>query len=408
MMPATASDAAWRTAPAVVAVLDALAVGAGSAATRFVGGAVRDCLARRPVADIDLATQLSPVETMRRLAAAGLKVVPTGLAHGTVTAISEGRPFEITALREDVATDGRHAVVAFTDDWRADAARRDFTINAMSMDPGGQVFDYFGGQDDLAAGRVRFVGAADQRVAEDYLRILRFFRFHAWYGRGAPDAGGLAAIARGRDGLHRISGERVRAEILRLLVAPDPGVVLEAMAATGTLQAAVGLGDGDIAALLVVETAAQAAPDPLLRLAALAAGLDADGRRGLAGRMRLSNDEAETLAALAPPWTTLGRTAADWRQALHRDGAECFRRRALLAASVGETEVLAPRLAAAAAWTPLAMPLSGGDIVALGVAPGPAVGTLLAELEAEWRASDFKLDRAALLARAGGRVENDR
>jgi hypothetical protein len=224
----------WMTAPHTRAVLAALS--AEGAAPRFVGGCVRDAELGRPVKDIDIATPDPPERVLALLERAGLKAVPTGLAHGTVTAISRGRPFEVTSLRIDVETYGRHAKVEFTDDWQADAGRRDLTINALSCAPDGRIFDYFGGLEDLRAGRVRFVGDPRARIREDYLRLLRFFRFHAHYGRGAPDPEGLAAAGELAPKATKLSGERVRAELLRLLAAPDPVPVLDLMAARGVLR----------------------------------------------------------------------------------------------------------------------------------------------------------------------------
>lgn len=397
----------WLAHPDVGAILAALA--GGGAETRFVGGVVRDALAGRPVADLDLATTLEPKETMRRLAAAGINTAPTGLAHGTVTAALNGRGYEITTLRRDVATDGRHAKVAFTDDWREDAARRDFTINAMSADPEGRVYDYFGGMADLAAGRIRFVGDAETRVREDYLRILRFFRFVAWYGADGIDEAALAACRDGLQGLVRVSAERVRHELMRLLGAPDPAHALAAMDGIGALEALLRRPAADPAPLLAVERDAGRPPDPLLRLAALTlpgsdteTGADADA---LAERLRLSRAERRALAALAPPWDDLGVGAAAWRARLHRLGRQDFERRALLAAAAGEARLLPDRLAAAAAWRPRALPVKGKDLIALGLTAGPEVGAMMAALETFWIARDFEPDRAALLAEAAARID---
>lgn len=397
MSTARLADAPWLSDPSVAALFDAL--DGDGAETRFVGGAVRDALSGRQVADIDFATTLSPAETSRRLAAAGLKAAPTGLAHGTVTAVIDGRGFEITTLRQDVATDGRHAVVAFTDDWRADAARRDFTINAMSADRVGAVYDYFGGAADLAAGCVRFVGVPADRVREDYLRILRFFRFHAWYGAGEIDAAGLAACKNGVEGLVNVSSERVRMELLRLLSAPDPTATLAAMAAADILPALFGVEARDIRSLIAVERSVDAPPDPILRLAALAP-LRAEV---LAERLRLSRAEASALAKLAPPWTGLGETAADWRRALHRLGCAAFRRRALLAAASGETERLRGRLQASEAWTPRRLPVNGRDLINAGLTHGPEVGAMLQALEDYWLERDFAPGRDELIDEAGAR-----
>ncbi|MDX1426079.1 MAG: CCA tRNA nucleotidyltransferase, partial [Kiloniellales bacterium] len=262
----------WMTAPATRAVLAAL--GAEGAVPRFVGGCVRDAVVARPVTDVDIATPDPPQRVIALIERAGLKAVPTGLAHGTVTAVADGRPFEVTSLRVDVETYGRHAKVAFTDDWQADAARRDLTINALSCDPDGRIYDYFGGLADLRAGRVRFVGEPRARIREDYLRLLRFFRFHAHYGRGAPDPEGLAAAGELAPEATHLSGERVRAELLRLLAAPDPAPVVAVMAAAGVLRAFLpeaGPGPDGAAALAALGElpGATAEPDPLLRLAAL-------------------------------------------------------------------------------------------------------------------------------------------
>ena len=259
-------------------------------AARLVGGCVRDALAGRPAADIDLATPQPPDAVVAALAAAGIRAIPTGIAHGTVTALLDGRPFEITTLRRDVLTDGRHAAVAWTTNWQEDAARRDFTINALSLDAAGMLHDYFGGIADLRRSRVRFVGDATARVAEDYLRILRFFRFQARYGAGPPDPEAVSAITAGIGGIARLSPERVWSELKRILAAPDPAAALQLMAETGVLAAAVpeGAAPGRVAAL---------PPDPVLRTAALLTG----DRAAFAARLRLSGAEAERLLALAGP-----------------------------------------------------------------------------------------------------------
>lgn len=396
-MQATLSGADWLREPAVAAVFGAL--DGDGAETRFVGGAVRDGLLGRPVSDIDFATSLTPDETSRRLVAAGLKAAPTGLAHGTVTAVVDGRGFEVTTLRQDVETDGRHAVVAFTDDWRGDAARRDFTINAMSADRSGVVYDYFAGLDDLKAGRVRFVGVAEDRVREDYLRILRFFRFHAWYGQGEIDSAGLAAARVGADGLAKVSAERVRVELLRLLAAPDPTATVDAMSAMGVLQILIGDPCCPLQNLIAVEQSAGLAPDPILRLAALA---PATG--DLTTRLRLSRAEARALAALSAPWDDLGADALAWRRALYRIGPAAFRGRAILAAAEGETGCLAGRLAAANAWSPQRLPVNGKDLLRAGLTHGPEVGAMLQALEEHWIEQDFVPDRAALIDEAKARI----
>jgi poly(A) polymerase/tRNA nucleotidyltransferase (CCA-adding enzyme) len=373
---------AFLADPALRAVLAALPE------ARLVGGCVRDALAGRDVADIDLATPRRPEQVMRALRDAGLKVVPTGIGHGTVTAVSGHRGFEVTTLRRDVATDGRHAVVDYTDDWRADAARRDFTINAMSMTPDGAVFDYFAGRADLLAGRVRFVGDAATRIAEDYLRVLRFFRFQARYGRGEPDPAALAAIHDGVPGLRRLSAERVWSELKRILAAPDPRAAVALMARLGVL--AVVLPDGATPARLAALVTAGAPADPLLRLAAL---LDGDAT-ALAGRLKLSNAEAALLAALrsgdVPP-DDAGDDAL--RRALADTPREVLAGRAWLA---GRGECLRARLAALPAPV---FPLHGRDLKAAGIADGPAMGALLRDLRAWWLAGGCTADVRAELAR---------
>ncbi len=384
---------AFLSEPAPTAVLAALPE------ARVVGGAVRDALTGRAVCDIDLATPRLPEAVMQTLAAAGIRVVPTGLDHGTVTAVVDGKGIEITTLRRDVETDGRHARVEFTDDWREDAARRDFTINALSMRRDGAVFDYFGGIEDLRAGRVRFVGDAAQRIAEDYLRILRFFRFFARYGRGVPDPDALAAIRGGLAGLAGLSAERVWSELKRILAAPDPVAAVTLMAELGVLAEV--LPEGADPAPLAALVAARAPVDPLLRMAALFSG-DADA---LADRLKLANDERARLVALRagpPPKptdddATLRRRLADTEPGVLID-------RAWLAGgdAPGWTELRA-RIAA---MPPPVFPLEGRDVLALGLTPGPRVGELLREVRAWWMdqgcTPDATACRRKLEARVGG------
>ncbi len=352
--------------PALAAVWDALP------GARVVGGAVRDALACLPVADIDLATPLPPDVAIAALEARGLRVIPTGLEHGTVTAISDGRAFEVTTLRRDLETDGRHAVVAFTDDWAADAARRDFTINAMSMTRDGRVLDLFGGREDLAAGRVRFVGDAAQRIAEDYLRILRFFRFHARYGGAAPDAPTRAALAGGVPGLAQLSPERVWSELKRILIVPDPMSALTLMRELGILAAILPEAAGlfQLAALVTVGGPAEA----LLRLAALMPG--ATG--AMATRLRLSAVEAQGLLDLRGPVPEEAAEDVDFRRALADTSLAILLRRGWLA---GRSAAWRARLAALP--RPV-FPLQGRDLLALGMPPGPAVGQALAVLRQAW------------------------
>ncbi len=395
----------WMTAAATRTVLAAL--GAAGAQPRFVGGCVRDAVLGRPVTDVDIATTDPPEQVVALIERAGLKAVPTGLAHGTVTAIARGRPFEVTSLRIDVETYGRHAKVAFTDDWQADAARRDLTINALSCTPDGRIFDYFGGLDDLRSGRVRFVGDPRARIREDYLRLLRFFRFHAHYGRGAPDPDGLAAAGELALEAANLSGERVRAELLRLLAAPDPVPVLTVMAARGVLG--VFLPDARdpaaLAALLAIEPD-RAAPDAVLRLAALLPPDPAVGRK-VAERLRLSRAEQACLVGLLEPTEAVrGGDDKALRAALYRRGAAILADQWRLAwARLGpderrsRREALDAALAVAAGWRPRPFPLKGRDATARGVPAGPRVGQLLAAVEAWWVAEDFAPDRAQCLAK---------
>lgn len=395
----------WMTAPETEAVLAAL--GAEGADPRFVGGCVRDAVLGRPVTDVDVATPDPPERVAALLERAGLRAVPTGLAHGTVTAVADGRPFEVTSLRIDVETYGRHAKVAFTDDWQADAERRDLTINALSATPEGRIFDYVGGLADLRAGRVRFVGDPRARIREDYLRLLRFFRFHAHYGRGAPDPDGLAAAAALAPEATKLSGERVCTELLRLLAAPDPVPVLAVMAAAGVLPVFLPEA-GDAAALAALRTVepADAPPDTLMRLAALLSPDPAAGR-AVAARLRLSRAERERLGALlAPADAALGSNEKALRRALYRHGTALVMDQWRLAwARLAPEDRAAKRgalddaLAEAARWRPKPFPLKGRDARALGVPAGPRVGELLAAVEAWWIAADFAPDRAQCLAK---------
>ncbi|HEX2940261.1 MAG TPA: CCA tRNA nucleotidyltransferase [Rhodopila sp.] len=345
---------------------------------RIVGGAVRDALAGRPVADIDLATPRSPEDVMRALTAAGLRTVPTGLAHGTVTAVADGRGFEVTTLRRDVQTDGRHAVVAFTEDWQQDAARRDFTINAMSLSRDGAVFDYFGGMQDLAAGRVRFVGDPATRIREDYLRILRYFRFFARYGDQPPDAATQAALAGGIPGLRILSVERIWTELRLILSTPAPWAAVALMRQLG------------IWAAVLPEAAGSLRPDlpadPILRLAALLTNPPLP----LAERLKLSNDDRDRLVRLR---TTPSPRATDDDNALRRLLADHHRAdligRSWLDDGAGAA-VLRDRLHALP--RPV-FPLEGRDVLGLGVAPGPAVGALLRAVRQWWLDGGCTADR---------------
>ncbi len=344
---------------------------------RVVGGAVRDALAGREITDIDLTTPRTPEQVMQALRAAGIRAVPTGLDHGTVTAVAGGRGFEITTLRRDVETDGRHARVAFTEDWRADAARRDFTINALSMTRDGAVFDYFDGIADLRAGCLRFVGDPATRIAEDYLRILRYFRFFSRYATGPADPAALAAIRAGVPGLATLSAERVWSELERILSAPDPRAAISLMAELGVLRAV--LPEGADPARLARLLEADAPADPLLRLAALLTGDPA----ALAARLRLSTAERDRLAALrAGPVPQPGDDDAALRRLLADEETAVLIDRSWLAGGAApEWAALRARLAALP--RPV-FPLEGRDVLALGMAEGPRVGTLLREVRRWW------------------------
>ena len=390
----------WMRAPETAEVLAALQ--ARGTTVRFVGGCVRDALLGKEVGDIDIATPDPPETVLALIESAGLKAVPTGLAHGTVTAIAGGRPFEVTTLRRDVETYGRHARVAFIDDWTDDAARRDFTINAMFLDPDGTLYDPFGGRADLAAGHVRFVGEARRRIDEDVLRLLRFFRFHAWYGRPPADDEALAACRELAPRLETLSGERLQAELFKLLAAPAPLPALELMADAGVMahllpNARAGW-QARLAALVGLEDA-PANGDAVRRLAAIVAA----PTEALAARLRLSRADGERLAALAGA-AVLPAPAMDARAVramLYRLGPELFRDLALLAwsgAGGGEDDGFARLLAAAADWPSPELPVRGRDVLARGIPKGTAVGALLAEVERWWVAGDFRAGRAEALA----------
>jgi poly(A) polymerase len=374
--------------PAFLAEPGLAAVMAALPEARVVGGAVRDTLAGRTVAEIDLATPRMPDQVIEALQAAGIRAVPTGLDHGTVTAVADRRGFEITTLRRDVETDGRHAVVAFTDDWQADAARRDFTINAMSLTRTGEVFDYFGGIADLRTGVVRFVGDPATRIAEDYLRILRYFRFFARYGAGGADPCALAAIRAGVPGLSRLSVERVWNELARILSAPDPRAAVALMEEAGVLEAI--LPEGADPERLAGLIAAGAPEDPLLRLAALLAG----DPEAMAARLRLSTVERDRLVALrAGPVPQPGGDDAALRRLLADHARELLIDRTwLTGGDAPEWAALRTRLAALP--RPV-FPLEGRDVLALGEPEGPRVGALLRAVRQWWLDGGCLADKEA-------------
>ena len=395
----------WMVAPATRAVMAALNGPDGADRARFVGGCVRNTLMGRPVDDVDIATVLQPAEVVDALEAAGLKAVPTGLEHGTVTGVAEGRPFEITTLRKDVETHGRRAVVAFTGDWSEDAARRDFRLNAIYARADGTLFDPFDGAADADAGRIVFIGEARERIAEDYLRILRFYRFNAWYAAGEPDAEGHGACVEMRAGLGRLSAERVWKELKKLLAAPSPERALKAMQ-EGHVLNEVFAGELDFNLLLGIINSDQREslpPDPLLRVAALC-GADAGQMTALSDAMKASNAErARFQGAAARPRAVPGLDPQARRAALYRLGPQAFSDQIRLAAAKGEgaASALTSDLEMAAQYQRPVMPVRGKDLVAAGFETGPALGDVLERLKRDWIASDFTLDKAALIKRAG-------
>lgn len=394
-------DADWLRVPRVRAVLDALEAEGGPDCARFVGGCVRDALIGRPVDDIDLATPLTPDRTVAALERAGLRAVPTGIEHGTVTAVSDHRPVEVTTLRRDVETDGRRAVVAFSTDWAEDAARRDFRLNALYADRQGRVHEPLpGGVADALAGRIVFVGEPETRIREDYLRILRFFRFRAWYGRGEPDAAGLEACAGLAEGLRTLSAERVSKELLKLLAADDPGPTVRLMAEVGVLARLlpIAVGVERLERLIALEPALGRPADPLLRLAALLP-FDPDLATTAAAGLRLSRAETTRLAAaLEPAPPALEGDAAP--AAAYRLGSLAYADRVLLhGAEAGRPpRALRGALELADAWTRPRFPLGGADALALGAA-GPEVGRALRAVEQAWVDRGFRDARDALMAR---------
>ncbi len=394
-------NAVWFTTgalPRLLAVLDC-----DGEEARVVGGAVRKALLGAPIAEIDVATTAIPEEVVRRVTAAGFKPVPTGIEHGTVTVVIDKHPFEVTTLRQDVETYGRHAKVEFGRDWKADAERRDFTINALSATRDGTVYDYAGGIDDLSQRRVRFIGDPAKRIAEDYLRILRFFRFHAAYGSGRLDADGLAACIAGRDGLDQLSRERVRMELLKLLVAPHAAPTLTTMADAGLLLRVLG-GVPFLASfdnMVKVEAATGAEPNAVRRLGALGVAIAEDAER-LWQKLRLANSEHERLASMGEGWRHIspqyGEKAA--RALLYRLRPQQFTDHVLLAwtrsdatSNDAEWRVLAtlPQR-----WTAPVFPIKAADFMKRGVRQGPGLGTAIAAAEQAWIAAGFPEEHSAL------------
>jgi tRNA nucleotidyltransferase/poly(A) polymerase len=402
--PPSLKDTDWLKRPETARVFAALT--SAGVETRAVGGAVRNSLLGLPVSEIDLATTALPEQVMALARKAGLKAVPTGIEHGTVTVIVDGIPFEVTTLRRDVETFGRHATVAFTEDWEEDARRRDFTLNALYAGSDGTVFDPLGGYADLVTGRVRFIGDAGDRIKEDYLRILRFFRFNAYYGRGPLDEEGLRACVRLRAGLDQLSAERVGGELRRLLVAPQAMRAVEALFDYGLLSGLLG-GVPRLERfkrLIAIDTALERAPDAMTRLAALGVFVGEDAER-LTARLRLSNAEQAVLALGAADHArdALPEESAA-KRALYRLGPDHCATHVLLAWADSGAAPDDPNwreaLSLPERWQAPSFPLRGPDIMALGDIKGPELGAILRRLEAEWVAGGFALSRETLLAKA--------
>lgn len=413
----------WMRAEETRAVVAALT--AEGAEVRFVGGCVRDAVLKRPIKDVDIATHDPPERVMALLRKAGLQAIPTGIEHGTVTAVVGPCHFEITTLRCDVETFGRKARVQFTDSWAADAARRDFTINALFADPEGRIYDPFDGLADLGAGRIRFVGDPMQRIREDVLRLLRFFRFFAYYGTPPPDVDALAACRAMAPYLPRLSGERVSGEIIRLLMAPDPASVLLLMQGERVLPHVLpeAAEFGRLRLLSWLEGRGlrldSVKPDPIRRLAALLR-TDAEGAAAVASRLRLSNAQTDRLVALCAPPVIPDPAMDDRavRRALRRLGADRFRDLVLIAWAgrkavearphPGETEAWQRLLEAADAWRPVELPVRGRDVLDLGVPRGPEVGRVLDEVERWWEDGDYRASRAETLEKLNSIVKDGR
>jgi poly(A) polymerase len=370
------------------------ALNGGGEETRVVGGAVRNLLLGLAVTETDLATTALPKTVIGRVTGAGFKAVPTGIEHGTITVVADGKPFEVTTLREDVETDGRHALVRFGRDWKKDAERRDFTINAMSIGADGTVHDYCGGLADIEKHYVRFIGDADQRIAEDYLRVLRFFRFFAAYGEGDPDREGYLACAR---------AERIRAEILKTLVAKRAPEAMTALADTGIYDRVFANAPElpALSRLALIEQSNEIAPDAVRRLAAVAVRLDEDANH-LRERLRLSNEEYKRLVSMSDRWWQLtpARGEAYAKETLYRIGADEYSDRAMISFAHSDASLADEKWGALlylpARWTLPRFPLSADDFIKRGVEKGPKLGKALAAAEAAWIAANFPEDAAAL------------
>lgn len=374
----------WLGSDRSKAVMAALEAEGGADCARFVGGCVRNALLGAPVDDVDIATQLVPQRTVAALKAAGIRVVPTGIEHGTVTAVFNGQPFEITTLRHDVETDGRHAVVSFTTDWAEDAARRDFRLNALYASADGTLHDPTGaGIDDALNGRIVFVGEPHERIREDYLRILRFYRFQAWYGKGMPDQAGSDACAALAEGVKTLSAERVSKELLKLLAARDPKASVAAMDEAGVLKAIIPQSSTATFAMM-----ADATPDAVLRLSSLLPS-DANAVSEIAKGLRLSNAQRDRLIAAVSPFdASMDDHSA--RIMIWQDGAEAFADRTYRAQSAGADPIRMQALRQlAAGWKAPALPVGGRDLANMGLKAGPQTGLILKAFTASWLADDF-------------------
>lgn len=408
------ADAPWLTSGGTARVLQLL--NADGEEARVVGGAVRNALLGLVPGDIDIATTALPDDVMRRAKAAGIKGVPTGIDHGTVTLVIDSQPYEVTTLREDTETFGRKAKVAFGRDWVKDAERRDFTMNGLSVDAAGVVYDHVGGIADARARRVRFIGDPDQRIAEDYLRILRFFRIHAAFGAGDPDRDGYLACIRGRAGLASLSAERLRMEMLKLLVAGGASAAVVAVADGGLLQALTGgvAYTGPLSAMIAIERELGLPASSTRRLAALTVAVTEDAKR-IAVRLRLSNTETKALDSMGHRWWRFAtKDEASARRLLYRLGAERYHDRVLLAWARAGGDVTSLRWRALAElpqrWTAPKFPLRAADFIARGMAEGPALGHVLTLAEDAWLAADFPLEEAALASiadQAAARISRD-
>ncbi|GGB05095.1 cytidine(C)-cytidine(C)-adenosine (A)]-adding enzyme [Brucella endophytica] len=412
--------APWLANKHLQALLAALCEGGEEA--RIVGGAVRNTLIGEKVGDIDIATTTLPDETARRATALGFKAVPTGIDHGTVTVVAAGKPYEVTTLRADVETDGRRAKVAFGRDWKADAERRDFTINALYARADGTVIDPAGGLKDIEARTLRFIGDAETRIREDYLRILRFFRFFAWYGSGRPETQGLKACNRLKDGLTGLSKERVWEEIKKLLLAPDPSRALLWMRQTGVLTLILPesekWGIDAIHGLVRAEQDLGWPADPLLRLMSIVPP-NAERMEALGARLKMSNAERARLEA----WARAGTVGPEFseqalKKIVYRGNKQAVRDRIQLVYAAARQEAIgsdkamiraggfARLLEAVDGYEAPVFPVTGGDLLALGVKKGPRLGEMLRSLETIWIDSGFKLDREALLGKVNGNETN--